>query len=87
MDVDPAQAPKYIVNPLSGRKVQFANLFPTHPPTEDRIARLRGGEWRAVTSARRPDPPDAGRRSRRRGGEANDDRDGTVSLIVSWSSG
>jgi heat shock protein HtpX len=46
MQVDPAQATKYIVNPLTGRKVQFANLFLTHPPTSDRIARLRGGEWR-----------------------------------------
>src|SRR5919199_4505198 len=45
MDVNPAQATKYIVNPLTGRKVQFANLFSTHPPLEDRIARLRGGEW------------------------------------------
>jgi heat shock protein HtpX len=47
MDVSPAQAQAYIVNPLTGRKVQFANLFTTHPPTEDRIARLRGGEWRS----------------------------------------
>src|SRR5437588_4275729 len=45
MDVDPAQAQKYIVNPLTGRKVQFANLFTTHPPTADRIARLRAREW------------------------------------------
>lgn len=42
MDVDPAQATAYIVNPLSGRKVNFASLFSTHPPTEERIARLRG---------------------------------------------
>lgn len=42
MDVNPAQASMYIVNPLSGRRVQFANLFMTHPPTEERIARLRG---------------------------------------------
>lgn len=42
-DVNPAQASMYIVNPLSGRKVNFARLFSTHPPTEDRIARLRGG--------------------------------------------
>lgn len=41
-DVNPAQASMYIVNPLSGRKVNFARLFSTHPPTEDRIARLRG---------------------------------------------
>jgi heat shock protein HtpX len=47
MAVDPAQASKYIVNPLTGRKVQFANLFTTHPPLEDRITRLRGGEWRS----------------------------------------
>jgi heat shock protein HtpX len=46
MNVDPAQASKYIVNPLTGRRVQFAKLFSTHPPLEDRIARLRGGEWR-----------------------------------------
>ena len=42
MDVNPAQAQNYIVNPLSGRKVNFAKMFSTHPPTEERIARLRG---------------------------------------------
>jgi heat shock protein HtpX len=41
MNVDPAQATAYIINPLSGRKVNFASLFSTHPPTEERIARLR----------------------------------------------
>jgi len=41
MDVSPAQAQKYIVNPLTGRKIQFASLFSTHPSTEDRVARLR----------------------------------------------
>jgi len=46
MDVNPAQAQAYIINPLSGRRVQFANLFRTHPPTEDRVARLRQGSWR-----------------------------------------
>lgn len=46
MDIDPAHAQAFIINPLSGRKVQFANWFRTHPPTEDRVARLRGGEWR-----------------------------------------
>jgi heat shock protein HtpX len=46
MNVDPAQASKYIVNPLTGRKVQFANLWSTHPPMDQRIARLRSGEWR-----------------------------------------
>ncbi len=48
MNVDPVQAGKYIVNPLTGRRVQFANLFTTHPPIEDRIARLRAGEWRGT---------------------------------------
>ncbi|HEX2039298.1 MAG TPA: M48 family metalloprotease [Acidimicrobiales bacterium] len=46
MPVTPAQAQKYIVNPLTGRRVQFANLFTTHPSTDDRVARLRAGEWR-----------------------------------------
>ena len=41
MNIDPAHASLFIVNPLSGRKMQFANLFTTHPPTEDRVARLR----------------------------------------------
>ena len=42
MDVNPAQATAYIINPLTGRKVNFAGLFRTHPPTEERVARLRG---------------------------------------------
>jgi heat shock protein HtpX len=41
MEVDPAHATAYIINPLSGRRVQFASLFSTHPPTEQRIERLR----------------------------------------------
>ena len=41
MDVNPAQAQAYIVNPLTGRKVEFANLFSTHPPTAERVRRLR----------------------------------------------
>ena len=45
MEVNPAQAQAYIVNPLTGRQVQFKNLFTTHPSTEDRVARLRGGDW------------------------------------------
>jgi heat shock protein HtpX len=39
MDVNPATAHLFIVNPLSGRSL--SNLFATHPPLEDRIARLR----------------------------------------------
>jgi len=41
MNVDPAHATAYIINPLIGQKVNFKNLFQTHPPTEDRVARLR----------------------------------------------
>lgn len=39
--VGAAEAHLFIVNPLTGRRVQFASLFSTHPPTEARIARLR----------------------------------------------
>jgi heat shock protein HtpX len=46
MNVAPERASMFIVNPLAGRKVSFKNLFTTHPPTEDRIRRLRDGEWR-----------------------------------------
>ena len=49
MNVDLAQSSKYIVNPLTGRRVQFANLFSTHPPLEERIA--RPAESRATVSA------------------------------------
>jgi heat shock protein HtpX len=45
MDVNPAQATAYIVNPFSGRQVQFAKMFMSHPPIEDRIRRLRDREW------------------------------------------
>ena len=41
MDIAPAQAQAYIVNPLTGRQVSFANLFRTHPTTEARVERLR----------------------------------------------
>ena len=40
--VSPAEAHMFIVNPFRGRKAAmgFANLFSTHPPTAERIARL-----------------------------------------------
>lgn len=38
MDVNPATAQMYIVNPLSGSRM--ANLFSTHPPMQERIKRL-----------------------------------------------
>jgi heat shock protein HtpX len=41
MNINPAQAQAFIINPLTGRTAQFANLFSTHPPTEERIRRLR----------------------------------------------
>jgi heat shock protein HtpX len=44
MNVDPAHASMFIVNPLTGRNVNFKSLFMTHPPVEERIERLRG--WR-----------------------------------------
>ncbi len=48
MDVQPSQASAWIVNPLSGRKINAARLFLTHPPTEERIARLVGTRVEAV---------------------------------------
>jgi heat shock protein HtpX len=46
--VNPNQASAYIANPLGGirRMGGAARLFTTHPPMEERIARLRGGDWR-----------------------------------------
>jgi heat shock protein HtpX len=42
MNVNPAAAHLAIVNPFSGgRAPAFSKLFRTHPPTEERIARLR----------------------------------------------
>ncbi len=42
MEVNPAGAQLAIVNPLAGSRGQaFTGLFRTHPPTEERIAKLR----------------------------------------------
>lgn len=42
MQVNPATAHMYIVNPLAGLRGQnFSNLFSTHPPIDQRIKRLR----------------------------------------------
>jgi heat shock protein HtpX len=38
MNVNPAQAQMFIVNPLSGKSL--LTLFSTHPPIEERVARL-----------------------------------------------
>lgn len=40
MEANPSTAHMFIVNPLSGRSLM--SLFSTHPPVEERIARLRG---------------------------------------------
>lgn len=40
LDASPQTAHMFIVNPLTGRSL--ASLFTTHPPLEERIARLRG---------------------------------------------
>ena len=40
MNANPSTAHMFIVNPLSGRSLM--SLFSTHPPLEERIARLRG---------------------------------------------
>jgi heat shock protein HtpX len=39
MNASPATAHMFIVNPLAGRRLM--NLFSTHPPIEERVARLR----------------------------------------------
>jgi hypothetical protein len=40
MHVSPSAAHMAIINPLAGARQGFGGLFRTHPPTEDRIARL-----------------------------------------------
>jgi heat shock protein HtpX len=42
MNASPATAHMFIVNPLSGKSIQ--GLFSTHPPIEERVARLRGAK-------------------------------------------
>jgi heat shock protein HtpX len=44
-EVHREMAPLYIVSPLAGMNVSFKNLFSDHPPTDDRIKRLRSREW------------------------------------------
>jgi heat shock protein HtpX len=57
LEANPSTAHMFIVNPLSARKM--ASLFSTHPPLEERIARLRG---RTPESWDEPDQ-DQGRRA------------------------
>ena len=41
MQVNEAASHMFILNPLSGKSGGFSNLFRSHPPTEERIARLK----------------------------------------------
>jgi heat shock protein HtpX len=57
MDASPSTAHMFIVNPLSGRSLM--SLFSTHPPLEERIARLRGQRFSPIQR-----PPDSVRPGR-----------------------
>jgi heat shock protein HtpX len=49
LPVNPSVAHMFIVNPLKGvRGVNFAGLFSTHPPLEERIRRLRAMQPRSI---------------------------------------
>lgn len=48
MDINPAQASAWIVNPLTGHRKDMTRLFMTHPPMDDRIARLEALAREAV---------------------------------------
>jgi heat shock protein HtpX len=39
LEAHPSTAHLFIVNPLTGRSLM--NLFSTHPPVEERVARLK----------------------------------------------
>jgi heat shock protein HtpX len=67
MDASPSTAHMFIVNPLSGRSLM--SLFSTHPPLEERIARLRGGRFQGAQP-----PPDAGPADRQEQARAMWDR-------------
>jgi heat shock protein HtpX len=60
MNASPSTAHMFIVNPLSGRSMM--NLFSTHPPMEERIARLRGFSAPAHPAPQAPPPPPVGSR-------------------------
>jgi heat shock protein HtpX len=45
MNIQPAAAQMFIVNPLTGRRMNFAGMFRTHPATAERIQRLQSGDW------------------------------------------
>ena len=51
MEANPSTAHMFIVNPLSGQKMM--SLFSTHPPLNERIARLRGSFQTPIDSSGR----------------------------------
>ena len=56
---NPASAPLFIINPLSGQRMD--NLFSTHPNVENRIRALEamaGGRPRRPRARARPADPD-----------------------------
>jgi heat shock protein HtpX len=67
MDASPSTAHMFIVNPLSGRSLM--HLFSTHPPLEERIARLRGQRFNSIQA-----PPKDGSTDRRGQARAQWDR-------------
>lgn len=74
-EANPAQAHMFIVNPLSGEKMD--SLFSTHPATQNRIAALRalagsgGGDVDRGPSPHRQDQPWANQRPRRSTGSVS----------------
>jgi heat shock protein HtpX len=62
MEANPSTAHMFIVNPLSGRSLM--NLFSTHPPLEERIARLRGRPYDGGGMEEPPRPEDRERQAR-----------------------
>nr|WP_320015603.1 zinc metalloprotease HtpX [uncultured Desulfobacter sp.] len=61
IDANPATAHMFIVNPLTGK--QMMNLFSTHPPIEDRVARLVGSQQHGQRFSGNPHQEDKGNRS------------------------
>ncbi|MGD8844395.1 MAG: zinc metalloprotease HtpX [Desulfobacteraceae bacterium] len=67
MDANPSTAHMFIVNPLSGSS--FRKIFSTHPPMEERIARLRGIRTAVQTDTTPPPAPPSGPGSNRSGAD------------------
>ena len=61
VDANPATAHMFIVNPLTGK--QMMNLFSTHPPIEDRVARLVGSRQHGQRFSGNSHQEDKGNRS------------------------